>query len=168
MENLRAGAKLIAVAGGDGRETAVLERVLRGCGRNNYFAADARDALPAGAQPAVLLAAGPDAALKPGDFPVCVAEYGLARRPEFAGHPRLITYSAERDAADFTARNIRTLPDGSAAFEIVGVGIIGRVRLRSGGVGAAGPAMAAAAAAIAAGIPFAEVLKALNGMEGPG
>lgn len=165
MESNHAGGKMIAVAGGDGREATVLNHILRCCGRNKYFVGSLRDSPPEGAQPAVLLAAGPDGALRPRNFPVCVAEYVLSRRPEFFGHPHLVTYSTDRDAADFTARNVRLLPDGSASFEMVGVGIIGRVRLQTGCADAAGPAMAAAAAAIAAGVPFADVLKALNSMK---
>ena len=74
----------------------------------------------------------------------------------------MITYALGRDDADCTAHIIRTTPDGHVAFEIVGIGVIGRVRLR-GGLSCVGDALAAAAAAVGAGVPFADVLTALNG-----
>lgn len=66
------------------------------------------------------------------------------------------------DGADFTVRNIRTARDGSVAFEMVGIGIIGRVRLRSEDPVDAVSALAAFAAAVGAGVPFADALEALN------
>ena len=56
MESKCPVQKRIAVAGGDGRETVLLNRILRCCGRSNYSVADVRSSLPSGTQPAVLLA----------------------------------------------------------------------------------------------------------------
>ena len=75
------------------------------------------------------------------------------------------TYSSKTDLADFTARNIRFTTAGFVAFEIVGVGIIGRVKLNTRDSGAVDDALAASAAAVATGIPFADVLKALNSID---
>ena len=84
-------------------------------------------------------------------------------RPELAScGAHLVTFSDSSDSADFTARNIR-VAGSAAAFEIVGIGLIGRVRLNGmADRGAVLPAIAAAAAALTAGVPFAIMMDALN------
>ena len=157
--------KFVSVVEKDGRAAAALRRILRLCGRANYCVAERGDPVPSGAGKAVLLVCVDCGAVDAAKWSVCVAERGLSDR--IAGGGRRITYSTGRDDADFTARNIRRLPDGRVAFEIVGIGVIGRVRLPDGDPSAVGGALAAAAAAVGAGIPFAEALRALNGEEPP-
>lgn len=124
----------------------------------------ADEAMKSGKKSEVLLAPEPGDFSNPQNFSVCVTEFLLINHPAFLKFPHLISYSTDRDGADFTARNIRFSP-GITAFEIVGVGIIGRVRLKTGDRNAVSVALAAAAAAIAARIPFADILEALNSMD---
>lgn len=99
-------------------------------------------------------------------FSVCVSDYDcdlcLPKGESFPESCRLLTYSARSDNADFTARNIRNFQDKGYAFEMVGVGVIGRIQLRSGKEQAVRGSLIAASAALTCGIPFAEVLGALN------
>lgn len=157
-------AKLIAVSDKSGHTISVLKRLFAFCGRAYCRVAPAGEPLRPGEQPAVFVLCEAGAGGQAGDFAVCVAEYGIADRSGRTA-PALMTYSVRSDKADFTARDIRRTPEGRVAFEIVGVGVIGRVRLLTGREDWAAPALAAAAAAIAAGVPFAEVLDALNRME---
>ena len=133
--------KIIVVAGKDSREAAFLRRILSYGGRANIAVADsAGDAPAASSQAAVLLlAGGPGAFPRAGKSSVCVAEYSAAQQGGLANLTDTVTYSVDQDGADFTARNIRLTQDGHAAFEIVGVGIIGRVRLRTGDESAVQP-----------------------------
>ena len=151
--------RVVSVVEKSGGASAALRRIFRFCGRENCRVQPEGEEVPPDGR-AVLLICGDGGRLDPGQWAVCVAERELSDRA--AGARRLITYSLGRDDADFTAHNIRTTPDGHVAFEIVGIGVIGRVRLR-GGLSCVGDALAAAAAAVGAGVPFADVLTALNG-----
>lgn len=155
--------KLIAVSDKKGHTISVLNKILLFCGRDNYLLAPAGRNIPEDVQPAVLLLCDPECPAA-GDFAVYVADYAFSAMPEVAALKPL-TYSIVSDSADFTARNIRQLPDGFAAFEMIGVGVIGRVRLAADSMESVNPALAAAAAAIACGVPFAEVLDALNNIQ---
>lgn len=163
LASIRSVKKLIAVSDKKGHTISILRNILEFCGRENYLLAAAADPVPENVQRAVLLLC--DAQCPPaGEFSVCVADYAFSAMPEIAALKPL-TYSTSSDSADFTARNIRKLPEGFSAFEMIGVGVIGRVRLATENPDWVGPALAAAAAAIACGIPFAEVLEALNGLK---
>ena len=158
--------KIIVVAGKDSMEAVFLRRILSYGVRKNIAVSDSDGDVPDVSRATVLLTADrPEAVSRAGKSAVCVMEYSLAQDGRLTGLKNIVTYSVDKDGADFTARNIRLTQDGLAAFEIVGVGIIGRVRLKTGDAGAVLPALAAATAAIASGVPFAEVLEALNGME---
>lgn len=164
MANFHPAEKLIAVSDKNGHTIAVLKNILTLCGRSSYHVAPAGGQLPPGVQPAVLLLCDAVKAGDAGQFSVCVAGYEFAALPELSAfHP--LTYSVKSDSADFTARNIRQTQDGFTAFEIVGVGVIGRVKLAVRTPDSIETVLAAAAAAIACGIPFAEVLEAVNNMQ---
>lgn len=75
------------------------------------------------------------------------------------------TYSAADDSAAYTARNIRQRPDG-VDFELVGTGVIGRVRLHTPGLFSVYNALAAATCALTLGMPFDEVVAALGAAKG--
>ena len=168
--------KLIAV--GDAETGRVLRGVLENCG---YETADSPDfsgrpaylVLPADQAkdlagqvfPAVLVLERGGSGGCPEKFARCVMDYD--RPVESAEIPaeKLLTYSAKSDNADFTARNIRTVGD-SVVFEIVGIGIIGRVKLRDSG--RIKTCLVAASAAISCGIPFADVLSGLNQIQAAG
>lgn len=158
--------KIIVVAGRNSLEAVFLKRILSFGKKRNITVSDSEDSLSGTSRAGVLLLADRNGRnLRPSEFATCVVEYSLSQEQEFARLNNTVTYSAEKDGADFTARNIRLTQENRAAFEIVGVGIIGRVRLKSGDASLVPPALAAATAAIAAGVPFAEVLEGLNGME---
>ena len=74
---------------------------------------------------------------------------------------RTVTFSAKSDAADYTARNIRQRPDG-VDFELVGTGVIGRVRLAVPGRFSVYNALGAAVCALTLGLPFQPVVDALG------
>lgn len=78
---------------------------------------------------------------------------------------RLVTYSSGNDEADYTARNIRGRADG-VDFELVGTGVIGRVRLGIPGDFSVYNALAAASCALTLGMPFAKVVDALSAAPG--
>lgn len=152
--------KTVSVAEAGGRVAAALNQIFSLCGRKDCCAVEYGTAQSGPAAKTVLLLCRDEKKVNPGEWSVCVAERELSGRAE--GAKKLITYSMGRNDADFTARNIRKTPSGQTAFEIVGFGVIGRVRL--GGENRAGveETLAAACAAVESGIPFADVLKALN------
>lgn len=164
MEKRNPAGKTIAVSDGAKRENYLLKRILEECGRGGFNVLP-ESRVPAAGGAAVLLA--PDAAGRPGSsrFQVRVARYSPEEKPDPGVSGNTVTYSTQWNGADFTARNIRPTESGLVSFEIVGVGIIGRVRLKTRSQGEVEPALAAAAAAIAAGVPFAEALDALNRLD---
>lgn len=74
---------------------------------------------------------------------------------------RLYSYSVHSDSAGLTARNIRTF-ETRTLFEIVGIGVIGRVRYSRCGEAEIGQILAAASAATACSFPFACILDGIN------
>lgn len=141
---------------------AFLTWIIQSCGREIQLlplaemkGADAGDVV-------LLASADPSAGLVPGPGVDCVADIKL--QPELAGNgARLVTFSDSSDSADFTARNIRVIGGDAVAFEIVGIGLIGRVRLNgTSEQGVVLPAITAAATALTAGVPFAMMMDALN------
>lgn len=163
MADFSSSEKMIAVSEKNGHTITILQSVLSKCGRSCR-------ATPLGepesepCRPAVLLLCEPSGISQAEKYESCVADYAFAAMPQLAEiHP--VTYSVGDDRADFTARNVRRTEEGFTAFEIVGVGVIGRVRLAARWEDCVGAALASAAAAVACGIPFAEVLKALNSIK---
>ena len=77
----------------------------------------------------------------------------------------VLTFSAQDDAADYVARNIKGRPDG-VDFELLGTGVIGRVRLCTPGRFSVYNAMGAAVCALALGLPFQTVIEALPQVRG--
>lgn len=78
----------------------------------------------------------------------------------------LVTYSAQDNKALYTAHGIRQRPRG-VDFELVGnAGEIGRVKLQIPGLFSVYNALAAAGCALAMGIPFETVLRALSEVKG--
>lgn len=71
-----------------------------------------------------------------------------------------ITFSAENDDADFTAKNIMPAPTGSK-FAFVGDSLIGRVKFCMPGRFSVSNAMAAGVAALAVGVPFDAMVQGL-------
>lgn len=157
-------AKLIAVSDKSGHTIPILKEIFHRCGRTHFRIAPAGEPLGADEQPAVFLLCDSEPHAEAKEFARLVAEYESAREAIPPEH-RPVTYSVRSDGADFTARGLRLTGEGQIAFEIVGVGVIGRVRLLTDREFWAEPALAAAAASIAAGVPFADALEALNNME---
>lgn len=164
MVNFHPASKLIAVHDKNGNAISILKEILNRCGRNCYRVAPAGEPSAASERRAVLLVCNLSDFSVEEPFETCVVNYDFAAVPNLAVlHP--LTYSIQSNNADFTARNIRNTPDGFYAFEVVGVGVIGRVKFAATREEQVETALAAAAAAIACGIPFAEVLAALNSMK---
>ena len=78
---------------------------------------------------------------------------------------RVVTYSTRNMDADYTARNIRLRPDG-IDYEMVGLGLIGRVSSRIPGGFSVYNTLAAAACAVTVGLPLAGVTAALGRVPG--
>jgi len=76
-----------------------------------------------------------------------------------------ITFSIKSNFSTYTAKNLRYSGDG-VAFEFVGDGVIGRVRMAVPGDFSAQNAMAAGCAALAVGIPFNDVMESLCNVHG--
>ncbi len=77
----------------------------------------------------------------------------------------IIKYSAYKDEADYTAKNIRPRPNG-VDFELVGTGEIGRVRLSVPGMFSVYNALAAASCSLSLGLPFLQVVESLGQVKG--
>ena len=75
------------------------------------------------------------------------------------------TYSIRQDGADFTAKNVRDLPD-CVEYELVGNGMIGRVHLGIPGHFSVYNSMGALLCAMKAGVPFQQALSALRAAKG--
>lgn len=76
----------------------------------------------------------------------------------------LISYDNENDKADITAKNIRTV-DGTVVFELLGTGIIGRLRVKNDGEDTVNKALISAGIMLCSGIPLREVVKAVSCQE---
>ena len=103
-------------------------------------------------------------------FSMCrtgIVNLGDAAAPEMMREVpcELVTYSATSDRADYVARNIRHRADG-VDFELVGIGQIGRVRMRIPGQFSVYNGLAAATACLTAGMDFQTVVEALSAAEG--
>ncbi len=77
------------------------------------------------------------------------------------------TYAVEDDRADFTARGLAALPGGDAGregmrFELLCLGLIGRVCVPGLSKKQVEPLLGAASCLLAAGLPLAEVLELIN------
>jgi hypothetical protein len=152
--------KTVAVAENSNPSAAYIKNIFRFCGRENYRVIKYGWPLPKGTVKPVLLLRTRISGIDLKKWAVCVAEWELSKYVQ--GAAKRITFSLKRNDADFTARNIRITPNGNVAFEIVGFGVIGRVRLRGSDLSKVEAVLAAACAAVGCGIPFAEVLSALN------
>lgn len=158
MEQTGTVKKIIAVSDGAERENYLLKLILSFCGHGVFSAVPASGAL----NTSVLLSPEADRRPNPASFPVWVVRYPNTGSIDRHGYRKVITYSVKYSGADFTARNIRAGTNHTTFFEISGVGIIGRVHLKTAEKAAVEAALAAATAAIAAGVPFADALEALN------
>lgn len=78
---------------------------------------------------------------------------------------QVVSYSINTDASDYTAKNLRFHP-GGVDFELVGSGVIGRVRLGLVGSFSVYNAMAAATCALALSVPFYNVISSLSAANG--
>lgn len=76
-----------------------------------------------------------------------------------------VSFAVDNDRADYTARNVRRQADG-VVFELVGVGEIGRVRMRIPGQFSVYNGLAAATACLKLGMPFDRVVEALSAADG--
>jgi len=159
MESFSHAKKRIAVGDKNGHTISILKRILDFCDREIEVTTAVSNQFLQNDKLTLLLLCDAEQADSARNFALCVTNYEFTALPALAGL-NLLTYSTVSDSADITVRNIRQTPEGFTAFEMIGVGVIGRVKIT--GEEFVTPALAAAAAAIACGIPFAEVLNALN------
>ena len=78
---------------------------------------------------------------------------------------RIMTYSAQKDEADYVARNIRYRADG-VDFELVGIGHIGRVHMQIPGQFSVYNGLCAATVCLALGMEFDRVVETLSAAAG--
>ena len=93
---------------------------------------------------------------------VCVSEREEGVLPETVCHHT--TYSLEDDRADFVAKNLRNFQGRGYTFDLVGLGIIGRIHLLSGDEQTLRSTLIAASAALSCGFSFADVVEVLNAL----
>lgn len=74
---------------------------------------------------------------------------------------KVVTYSAKRDSADYSAKNIEHKP-GGVSFFIVGIGKLERIKMRIPGGFTVYNSMTAAVCAIQLGLPLSKVAVALS------
>ncbi len=164
--------KLIVVSRAAIQELApVLEQLFAQCGCGHRYAVCSFEQLQTqgiyGSPYLCLLDSRQDClqmASSPYQFPLCVMNDALAEaaQAKATAPNHVLTYSTSSDHADFTAKNIRCVQEYGCAFEIVGIGIIGRIRLRTAEQADVKIALMSASVCIACGIPFADVLTSLN------
>ncbi len=78
---------------------------------------------------------------------------------------RMTTYSAVSNESTYTAKGINYRPDG-VDYEMVGFGLIGRIKLKTAGKFSVYNSLAAAVCAKELGMPLNEITDALNSLEG--
>lgn len=78
---------------------------------------------------------------------------------------RMATYSALSNESTYTAKGIQYRPNG-VDYEMVGFGLIGRIKLKTAGKFSVYNSLAAAVCAKELGMPLNEVIDALNSLEG--
>ena len=78
---------------------------------------------------------------------------------------KMMTYSAQKNEADYVARNIRYRSDG-VDFELVGIGQIGRVRMQIPGRFSVYNGLCAATVCLALGMSFDRVVETLSAAAG--
>lgn len=87
-------------------------------------------------------------------YEYCLKKYGEDVR-------NILTYSSENYDADVTYRNKGISPDGAAVFDVIGTGILSRVRLENS-VFSIDEVLVCTAVLIATGIPIASILGYFN------
>lgn len=78
----------------------------------------------------------------------------------------VVTYAVETNESSYTGKNLRHRADG-VDFEMVGDGVIGRVKLNIPGVFSVYNAMAAGSCVMTLGMPFASVVDAMCRLDSP-
>lgn len=98
-----------------------------------------------------------------------VLPYNIERKKNLPGSAQanVVEYSTDDDSADLVAKNI-TDTDAHTSFELVGTGIIGRIKLwKSSGL-TVPAALALSGALLCAGIPLSDVTQGLNSYSADG
>ncbi len=90
-------------------------------------------------------------------------EYGRRITPDVTC--KLATYSASKDESTYSAKNINYRPDG-VDYDMVGFGLIGRMRLKIAGKFSVYNSMAAAVCTKELGLPLDDITDALAALEG--
>lgn len=147
-----------SIAAAEEKTRTLISALCEACGRADLKAVAPHREMGA---PLLLIVDRPALLAYTDAFPKVLAEYSL-RAALPLSTCAVTTYSLEEDGADYTARNLRVTPEGFTAFEIVGTGCIGRVRLRHLPAGGQSVILQAVGAVAACGVPFADALNTLQ------
>lgn len=164
--------KIIAVADDimerdhNGIALAVLQQIVAHCGLDDRYLvipASQLANLTCNWTPYALVAETlPEQAEGLPDYRICISDYTGREEPDENLTYHHTTFSTENDGADFVARNMRCTRNDEYAFELVGLGIIGRIHLMHGDAETLRATLTAASAALSCGISFADVVEVLN------
>ena len=161
--------KVIAVAddlmGQDPGEITltVLREIVSHCGLDDRYLVIPESQLDSVSDrwvPYALVTDGLPAEAEAASYSVCASDRAGGVLPEAVCHHT--TYSLEDDRADFVAKNLRNFQGHGFTFDLVGLGIIGRIHLLAGDDQTLRSTLIAASAALSCGISFADVVEVLN------
>ena len=150
-------AKKIAVIKGERAETLrqELERILKNSGLDEYLitATDYKSCVGYSYKILGLSSGGAKFDIEE-EYNTVVRPYNVEKPP--IKSDLLISYDADNESADITAKNVRYIND-QVVFELLGTGIIGRIKLRSGNDDAVKDALLLAGIMLTADIPLRKV-----------
>lgn len=147
-----------SIVAAEERTRVLISALCEACGRTELKAVAPHRETGA---PLLLIVDRPALLVHADAFPKILVEYSLCAALPLSTCA-VTTYSLEEDSADYTARNLRVTPEGFTAFEIVGTGCIGRVRLQHLPAGGQSVILQAVGAVVACGVPFAVALSTLQ------
>lgn len=140
-----------------------LRQIIAHCGLEDRYRVEPTAALPQLSErwiPYILVTeTGACRGRLPTVFPICVQNYCCTEKE---GGCHCTTFSMEDPTTDFVAANVRQFADMDYAFDLMGLGIIGRVHLAKDDRRLLRTALIAASAALSCGISFADVVEVLN------
>ena len=147
----------------DGITLHVLQSIVSHCGLDDRYLVVPTSQLDAVCDrwtPFALVADEQPSEAAASHYCVCISDREEGVLPETVCHHT--TYSLEDDRADFVAKNLRNFQGRGYTFDLVGLGIIGRIHLLSGDEQTLRSTLIAASAALSCGISFADVVEVLN------
>lgn len=144
---------------------SMLRQIITRCGlsdRYGVMAASDLEGLTGKWTPYVLITESLSHVASLPEFRICVSDYEYGAKEGSTYHHT--TFSTEDDGADFVVRNVRPFQNMGYTFDLVALGIIGRIHFISDDAQMLRAALIAASAALSCGISFANVVEVLNGI----